>query len=69
MLLLRLMINFRDRQPVLALENVLAVEPPRGQAVELGVEHHHGIDGSVAEEPLPGASPCAWAPAWRRRTV
>ncbi len=46
------MVVFQGHQPVLALENVLAVQPPRGQAVELGIEHHDGFDGSVAEEPL-----------------
>ncbi len=52
MFLLRRMIVFQDHQPVLAIENVLAVQPPRGQAVELGIEHHDGFDRSVAEEPL-----------------
>ena len=34
-----------------ALKNVPAVMPPRSQAVELGIEHHHGVAGSVTEEP------------------
>ena len=34
-----------------ALKNVPAVKPPRSQAVELGIKHHHRVDGSVTEEP------------------
>ncbi len=45
------MIFFPDFQPVFALQNVLAVKPPRGQAVELCIEQHYGFDRSVAEEP------------------